>query len=208
MVRTKRMPLDPAGVTDQIADTAERLFREVGYAKTTVADIAAALGMSPANVYRYFSSKADITEAICERLLLRVEAQCQKAVAEQETATDKLRHCILEYHRAMKLNTIKEKRLYDMVIAAVDQHWSVITEHIRRMHGVFVQLLQQGMHAGEFRPGDAGKTAKSLQDAFAVFVYPALIEKWVADAQAIGIETDLEAGIRNLLDLLLCGLRA
>ena len=45
------------GVREQILVTAERLFREIGYQKTTVADIAKALRMSPANVYRFFDSK-------------------------------------------------------------------------------------------------------------------------------------------------------
>ena len=47
-----------------IVEAAERLFRTLGYQKTTVADIARALRMSPANVYRFFPSKAAINEAI------------------------------------------------------------------------------------------------------------------------------------------------
>ena len=42
---------------------AERLFREIGYQKTTVADIAKELRMSPANVYRFFDSKKAIPRA-------------------------------------------------------------------------------------------------------------------------------------------------
>jgi AcrR family transcriptional regulator len=38
-------------------------------AKTTVADIARDLGMSPANVYRFFASKVEIHQAICGRML-------------------------------------------------------------------------------------------------------------------------------------------
>ena len=36
---------------------AERLFGEIGFQKTTVVDIARELGMSPANVYRFFRAK-------------------------------------------------------------------------------------------------------------------------------------------------------
>ena len=53
----------------RIEETAERLFRVMGYQKTAVADIARELGMSPANVYRFFPSKSAINEAIAERLL-------------------------------------------------------------------------------------------------------------------------------------------
>ena len=43
---------------------AERLFREIGYQKTTVADIAKVLKMSPANVYRFFDSKKAIHQGV------------------------------------------------------------------------------------------------------------------------------------------------
>ncbi|MEA2894349.1 MAG: hypothetical protein QOI05_5142, partial [Bradyrhizobium sp.] len=45
-----------AGTRERILVVAERLFREIGYQKTTVADIAKVLRMSPANVYRFFDS--------------------------------------------------------------------------------------------------------------------------------------------------------
>ncbi len=45
---------------ERILVVAERLFRELGYQKTTVGDIAKALHMSPANVYRFFDSKKAI----------------------------------------------------------------------------------------------------------------------------------------------------
>jgi Bacterial regulatory proteins, tetR family len=40
---------------------AERLFRQIGYQKTTVGDIAKELRMSLANVYRFFESKKAIS---------------------------------------------------------------------------------------------------------------------------------------------------
>ena len=48
---------------------AERLFRHYGYGKTNVADIARELGMSPANIYRFFASKVEIHQAVCGRML-------------------------------------------------------------------------------------------------------------------------------------------
>ena len=49
---------------ERILVVAERLFREIGYQKTTVADIAKVLRMSPANVYRFFDSKKAIHEGV------------------------------------------------------------------------------------------------------------------------------------------------
>ena len=59
----------------RILAAAERFFREIGYQKTTVADIAKSLGMSPANVYRFFDSKRSINEAVVARVTQEVQAQ-------------------------------------------------------------------------------------------------------------------------------------
>jgi AcrR family transcriptional regulator len=56
----------------QIVETAERLFRQIGFQKTTVADIARELRMSPANVYRFFGSKSEINAAVARQLMSEV----------------------------------------------------------------------------------------------------------------------------------------
>src|SRR5207237_1887166 len=65
--------LKPDDTRARIMEAAEALFRRLGFAKTAVADIAAELGMSPANVYRFFPSKNAIVQAICQRCLSEVE---------------------------------------------------------------------------------------------------------------------------------------
>lgn len=54
----------------EIADVAERLFLEYGYEKTTVDDIAAAVGISPRTFFRYFATKD-------EALFLRLDESAQ-----------------------------------------------------------------------------------------------------------------------------------
>src|SRR5664279_94598 len=61
-----------------IVEVAERLFRQIGFQKTTVADIARELHMSPANVYRFFTAKSAINEAVCMDLLSKIETEAEK----------------------------------------------------------------------------------------------------------------------------------
>src|SRR4030081_3274498 len=75
-----------------IVEVAERLFREIGFEKTTVADIAREIGMSPANVYRFFAAKSAIKEAVCLDLLGKIETVAEKIAASRDTATQKLRN--------------------------------------------------------------------------------------------------------------------
>jgi len=69
----QQLKIKPDDTRARIMDTAEALFRRLGYAKTAVADIAAELKMSPANVYRFFPSKDAIVEAIYQRCLAELE---------------------------------------------------------------------------------------------------------------------------------------
>src|SRR4028119_1032397 len=75
----------------RIVEIAERSFREIGYQKTTVADIAKALRMSPANVYRFFESKKAINEAVAERMLTGVEEQLEAVAVGPGSAAERLR---------------------------------------------------------------------------------------------------------------------
>src|SRR5260370_11087600 len=60
---------EPDEARERILDAAEALFRRIGYSKTTVADIAGALSMSRAHIYRFFPSKGAINDALCRRML-------------------------------------------------------------------------------------------------------------------------------------------
>ena len=74
----------------RIMEVAEELFRRLGFAKTTVADIAAELKMSPANVYRFFPSKNAIVEAICRSCLSEVEDKAWTVARSKAPAAQRL----------------------------------------------------------------------------------------------------------------------
>src|SRR3954453_8041506 len=83
---------------ERILVEAERLFREIGYQKTTVADIAKALRMSPANVYRFFDSKKAIHEGVARTLMGGVERAVVAIAARPEPAASRLRELLTTIH--------------------------------------------------------------------------------------------------------------
>ena len=93
-VRTK-----PDDTRARIMATAEALFRRLGFAKTAVADIASELGMSPANVYRFFPSKNAIVQAICQRFLAEVDAKAWAVARAKGPAGQRIERLILEILR-------------------------------------------------------------------------------------------------------------
>lgn len=52
---------------DRIVDSAERLFAEKGYERTTLRDVAAEVGIRNPSLYKHFASKAEIYEAVLDR---------------------------------------------------------------------------------------------------------------------------------------------
>jgi AcrR family transcriptional regulator len=191
-----------------IIETAENLFRQIGYAKTTVTDIATALGMSQPNIYRYFPSKASINEAICDRLVHRIESQCWESLVKDGSSTERLKRFILEYHRTVKNSIIKEKRLYDMVAVAMQEHWTVIQGHSDRIRDLLQIIIEQGISSGEFRKVDSLRIAKAVHESLAVFVYPTLLEHEINDEENDSGRDSLEEGLEQLFDLILHGLSA
>ena len=62
------MPLDNTPLTrDRILDTAEDVIRRFGPTKATVVDVARALGVSHAAVYRHVATKAELRDLVVGR---------------------------------------------------------------------------------------------------------------------------------------------
>ena len=79
---------------ERILVVAERLFRQLGYQKTTVGDIAKELRMSPANVYRFFDSKKSIHEGVARTLMGEVEVEARRIAARPGPAKPRLRELL------------------------------------------------------------------------------------------------------------------
>lgn len=79
-----RVSKEPAQRRQEILDTAMRLFWEKGYEKTSIADIAQAMGVAQGLCYRYFSSKEALLEAGLEQYAqLLVQRMLPKDAGEQ-----------------------------------------------------------------------------------------------------------------------------
>src|SRR6476660_6594252 len=137
-------------VRERILVTAERLFREIGYQKTTVADIAKALHMSPANIYRFFESKKAINYGVARRLMGEVEAQSQSIAAGSGNAADRLRDLLSTVHRMNSERCVADAKMHDMVAAAMEEKWQVCQPHMECITGIIAKVIADGVASGEF----------------------------------------------------------
>ncbi|MGY4474859.1 TetR/AcrR family transcriptional regulator [Bradyrhizobium sp. USDA 3364] len=179
----------------RILEAAEKQFRRVGYHRTSVADIAAELGMSPANIYRFFPSRDAINESICGRLMNEV-ADIAVAIAHTNApATEKLDQLLTAVHRHNKTTAVKAKYMHDLIADATRENWAIIKLHTERLVTIFEAIIREGIEAGEFRVEDAAEAARAVKFAFMSFFHPILIEHCVQHGE------DTEASLRDQIGL-------
>jgi AcrR family transcriptional regulator len=191
-IRTK-----PDDTRARIMDTAEALFRRLGYAKTAVADIAGELKMSPANVYRFFPSKNAIVEAICQRCLAELEDRAWAVARSRGSAAERLERVVLEILAYHKENNLTDQRVNDIVLAAIELSWSAIRAHKEHLRMVFEAVLREGIERGEFEGVDPRETSRLMMISLVNFCHPVLVAQYLQD------EGDLEADARATIRFLL-----
>ncbi|NJO54287.1 MAG: TetR/AcrR family transcriptional regulator [Bacteroidales bacterium] len=181
----------------RIVETAERLFRFYGYQKTTVADIARELGMSPANVYRFFPSKGAINEEVAASLVSRLLVTARAIAARPEPATARLAGVVRTVHIQSCALFLDDRKMHDMVAVAMDENWGVVHAYIEAFVAIVGGVLAAGAAAGEFRP-DAESYAKPAFGAFAAFFHPQLIEQCLRDREDGDLDRMLSLVVRGL----------
>ena len=190
---------EPEEARERILDAAEALFRRIGYSKTTVGDIAAALSMSGANIYRFFASKSAINDALCRRMLAELHALAEKVAAKPGTAAQRLEEVIVTIHVHNKARFTHEETVHEMVAVAMEENWEAVEEHIEFMEALFARLIAEGVARGEFPPCDAAVIADLIGLGCCGVFHPAMI----ADCAEEGSEHK----VRGLARLLIRGLR-
>jgi AcrR family transcriptional regulator len=155
--------------------TAERLFREIGYQKTTVADIAKVLKMSPANVYRFFDSKRAIHEAVACRLMGEVEQAATAIATKPASATARLRELLMNIHYMNKERYVGDSKLHEMVAIAMEEDWKVCDAHLEFIGATVGKVIAEGMASGEFKAADPMTTSLCVVSSMVRFFHPQII---------------------------------
>jgi AcrR family transcriptional regulator len=182
---------------ERILVVAERLFREIGYQKTTVADIAKALRMSPANVYRFFDSKKAIHEGVARALMSEVEDAAQAIAISRQPAASRLRELITTVHRMNSERYVGDSKLHEMVEIAMEESWEVCVAHMHRLTETIAGVIAEGAASGEFDAPDVQLAAACTCTAMMRFFHPQMIAQ---GANKPGPSLD------QLIDFILAGL--
>lgn len=159
----------------QILEAAKKRFVHYGYAKTTMAEIAADLNMSPGNLYRYFPGKIDIAEAIADEAAEETHVVLRE-VARQPgvSARDKLKAYM---HKEMEMTFAKldsDPRIYEMAQFIKKERPHHVNSQLAEERHILGEVLRAGVASGEFAIADVEFAAEMFQAATLKFRYPQL----------------------------------
>lgn len=160
---------------ERILVVAERLFRQIGYQKTTVADIAKELRMSPANVYRFFDSKKAIHEGVARGLMGEVEQAAQTIASQPGPAAARLRELMTSIHHMSAERYVDDSKLHEMVEVAMEESWDVCVAHMERITETIGSVIGEGVATGEFEVSDVPLAAMCACTGMMRFFHPQMI---------------------------------
>jgi len=187
-----------ADVCRRILDAAEARYRFYGYRKTTMADIAGDLGMSPANLYRYFESKQALAAAFVRRFFQHRLASAEAAVAAAAGAATRARIQALvaallheTYH-----TTVSQPKVSELVDIVTAGHRDMIHALHAAEQGLIARVLAGDASAAVRRQTD--RLGRQLHAAIAMFRVPLFMSYYELD--------ELEHRATEVVDLLFDGL--
>jgi AcrR family transcriptional regulator len=182
---------------DAILEAAKTVLRRYGHDKMTVVDIARSLGMSHANVYRFFATKSDILDAIIDQWLSKLEAFVEAIARRQATASARLEAVVLELHRKRKQKLRDDAEVFETYRRVVEIRPDAAARRREKIVNIFQRLIEEGIQDGEFLPVDSRKAAIALKDATSLFLHPFLIPTT--------LNQESEARARQVVRLMLAG---
>ncbi|MHA6763886.1 TetR family transcriptional regulator [Streptacidiphilus sp. PAMC 29251] len=186
---------------ETILAATEEVLRRYGPAKATVVDVARALGVSHAAVYRHFPSKSALREAVTRRWAARSYASLAAVAADTTLRPpERLRAWLNALFAIKRAKALDDPELLATYRVLVSEYSEVIAEHLAGLVGQVRGIVADGIAGGDFTAPDLDATALAVFEAATAYHHPAHVADWRRD----GVEDRFAA----ICDLIVDGLRA
>ena len=164
-------------VRDQIVAAATEHFSRYGYEKTTVSDLAKAIGFSKAYIYKFFASKQAIGEMICTNCLREIEIEVCRTVGEADRPPEKLRRMFKAIVEASLRLFFQDRKLYEIAASAATERWQAARAYEERIQKLLQDILQEGRQTGDFeRKTPLDETAMAIYLVIRPYLNPLFLQ--------------------------------
>jgi len=182
---------------DIILETARKIFKRFGFAKTSIGDIAIAARKGRRTIYTYFESKEEIYKAVIEKEVDVLQAKLNEVIFTKSNAKEKLRDYMIT--RMITINELAN--YYEALRNDYLQDFKII-ENIRENYdnqeiNMISEILTEGVENNEFNIDNTNLTAKAIVVAMKGFEITFFIDK---------VNQNLEKQLSYLINILFDGI--
>lgn len=179
----------------KLLDAAEHLFQEQGVSRTSLQDIARRAGATRGAIYWHFKDKADLFNAMMERVTLPMEASFSPAQADPEADANallRIRHATVQALQqiATDAQTRRVLEVATQKVEYVEELQAVRLRHLAVRNG-FLGRIEQSMIAVSRQTGLKLPIAASVAAQGLHALIDGLIQNWLLDPHAFDL---LEVG--------------
>ena len=175
---------EPADTRTRILDAALDQLRRYGPAKTGVVDVARALGISHAAVYRHFASKDALFDAVAGRWLAAVSKPLEEIVVRRGKAAKRLEDWLTTLIGIKRRKVTDDPELFASYHAVAQAAHKVASAHVADLQDQLRRIIADGIAAGEFKVSDAASAATAVLNATMRFHHPHFVREYPADPTA------------------------
>lgn len=150
------------GTRERIRREAAALFRRKGFNGTSMAELAAEVGITKSSLYHHFPSKQALLSEIIELTVGRVTPLVEAVAVSDLPARERLR-------RAIELHTVEAIRDQDAVACFIEEGRYLAPDfmaaHVAnrdRYELLFRRMLEEGIESGEFAQQDSRLAVKAI----------------------------------------------
>jgi len=194
MVKNQRRK---ASKKDIILQKAAAMFREKGFAATSMRDLAESVGIEAASLYNHIRSKNEILEAICFNVANRFNENLETIEASHENSIQKL-ETLLRFHIRQMVDNYEEVYVSDREWKHLEEPYLSNFQNQRRSYRKrFANIIEDGIQKKEIKKIDASTAVLIILHAISG------IESWHRSKEKINGE-ELE---NNMVVIITDGLR-
>lgn len=194
----------------KLLDAAEHLFQAQGVSRTSLQDIARRAGVTRGAIYWHFKDKADLFNAMMERVTLPMEESFHHETGDPENA-DAVNISALQHIRQATLNALRQivtdaqtRRVFEVAtqkVEYVQELQAVRLRHLAVRNGFLTRIERSinaaALHTGLQLPITAPIAAQGLHA-----LIDGLIQNWLLDPDTFDL---LEIG-QSVINVYLCGM--
>lgn len=147
---------------ERILQEALHLFYENGFNKTTLDDVAAALGTTKQVIYSQFDSKGEVLVAICLPTIEQAIAAAEKASREGKTASEKLSRIITDFVQIVVTRQENIAVFYREAKNLPPDALARIQALRQKFQAILISMVEQGVRDGEFLVSDPRVAALAI----------------------------------------------